>query len=635
MRNTFTALLALAFFFGASMAPSPAPAQDLKTVERMSYEQALSTYRDCGLRKRAVDAFVQRMRRSEKATAEPTATINVNYSPDFPAEARAAFSRAVEAWEVRIASPVPIELNARWEALGGNTLGAAGPLFTLVDTNADGSGDTILGFPLYDALTGQDQAPGEPDIVARFNSTRTDWHFGEGPAPPGTLDFTSIVLHEIAHGLGYVDFFYQVGTQISGYGFDFDGSGQVEADEQAPGPYARRLFQRSGSGGAFLTNEAAFSNPSRALGDALTSGQLVFDALQSVRGARESDGPVPPKVYAPSTFQPGSSIAHLDERTYVPSSDNALMTPRIGTAETHRRPGPVVCGQFRDLGWTLGPECDRYFPNVYALESRSAETDGGLRLAWRVDDDATVEEYVVERRYFDGPFEVVRRIDADTLSSPTVAFEELGIGAFAFRLRWTRADGTEGQIPEPVRDTVTVQDPTAKIESRDEQGRGTVALSWAEPPGTGAVTYRVERRSGEAGAFQTLGTETQTRYVAARQAPGRYQYRVVAEDPSGNLVAAAPQEVQIPFEGEVFVLGPYPNPVQGSATLDLTARDGQTVTVGVYDVLGQRVYRERRTLRAQESVSLRVDARRWASGTYFLRVQGDQFAQTRKLVVVQ
>jgi hypothetical protein len=311
MRNTFTALLALAFFFGASMAPSPASAQDLKTVERMSYEQALSTYRDCGLRKRAVDAFVQRMRRSEKATAEPTATINVNYSPDFPAEARAAFSRAVEAWEVRIASPVPIELNARWEALGGNTLGAAGPLFTLVDTNADGSGDTILGFPLYDALTGQDQAPGEPDLVARFNSTRTDWHFGEGPAPPGTLDFTSIVLHEIAHGLGYVDFFYQVGTQISGYGFDFDGSGQVEADEQAPGPYARRLFQRSGSGGAFLTNEAAFSNPSRALGDALTSGQLVFDALQSVRGARESDGPVPPKVYAPATFQPGSSIAHL------------------------------------------------------------------------------------------------------------------------------------------------------------------------------------------------------------------------------------------------------------------------------------------------------------------------------------
>ena len=210
MHNAGTALLALALFFGAGMAPSPAPAQDLKTVERMSYEQALSTYRDCGLRKRAVDAFVQRMPRAAKAAGrDPTATINVNYSPDFPAEARAAFSRAVEAWEVRIASPVPIELNARWEALGGNTLGAAGPLFTLVDTNADGSGDTILGFPLYDALTGQDQAPGEPDIVARFNSTRTDWHFGEGPAPSGTLDFTSIVLHEIAHGLGYVDFFYQ------------------------------------------------------------------------------------------------------------------------------------------------------------------------------------------------------------------------------------------------------------------------------------------------------------------------------------------------------------------------------------------------------------------------------------------
>ena len=636
MRVTLTTVLTLIVFLGGGVAPSTAPAQDLKAVERMSYEQALATYRDCGLRKRAVDAFVQRMPRTAKAAGrQPTATISVNYSPDFPPQAREAFSRAVDAWEMRIASPVTIELDARWESLGGNTLGAAGPLFTLVDTDTDGSGDTILGLPLFDALTGEDQVPGEPDIVARFNSTRSDWHFGEDPAPSGTIDFTSIALHEIAHGLGYIDFFYRIGTQIAGYGFDFDDSGQVEADERAPGPFARQLFLRSGSGGAFLTDESAFSNPSRPLGDALTSEQLVFDALQSVRAARLSDGPAPPKVYAPSTFQPGSSISHLDEQTYPPSSDNALMTPQIGTAETHRRPGPVVCGQLWDLGWTLGPECDQYFPNVYALQSRSTGATGGLQLSWQVDDDATVQEYIIERQYFNEPFEVVRRIDADTLSSPTVTFEALGIGAFAFRLRWVRDDGTEGQVPQPVRDTVNVQEATAMVSARDEQGRGAVSLSWTEPPGTGEVAYRVERRVGTAGAFRTLGTGTQTRYVAERQTPGRYQYRVVAEDADGNTVAAPPQDVQISFQGDVFVLGPYPNPVRGTATLDLTARDGQSVTVAVYDVLGKRVYTEQRALRSEESVSLKVNARQWASGTYFLRVQGEEFAQTRKMVVVQ
>jgi len=636
MRATFATILTLIIFLGGSITPATAPAQDLKAVERMSYQQALATYRDCGLRKRAVDAFVQRMPRAAKAAGrEPTATINVNYSPDFPTEAREAFSRAVDVWEMRIASPVPIELDARWEPLGGNTLGAAGPLFTLADTDTDGDGDTILGLPLFDALTGEDQVPDEPDIVARFNSTRNDWHFGEEPAPSGTIDFTSIVLHEIAHGLGYIDFFYRIGTQIAGYGFDFDDSGQVDADEQAPGPYARQLVLRDGSGGAFLTDESAFTNPSRSLGDALTSGQLVFDALQSVRAAQQSDGPVPPKVYAPSSFQSGSSISHLDEQTYPSSSENALMTPRIGTAETHRQPGPVVCGQLRDLGWTLGPECDRYFPNVYALQSRSTGSTGGLQLSWRVDDDATVQEYIVEQQYFDGPFEVVRRIDADTLSSPTITFEALGIGAFAFRLRWIRDDGTEGQVPQPVRDTVNVQETTATVSGRDDQGRGAVSLSWVEPPGTGEVTYRVERRSGAGGPFRTLWTGTQTQYVAERQTPGRYQYRVAAEDPDGNTVAAPPQEVQISFEGDVFVLGPYPNPVQGTATLDLTAREDQSVTVAVYDVIGQRVYTEQRALRSQESVSLRVDARRWASGTYFVRVQGEEFAQTRKMVVVQ
>jgi hypothetical protein len=61
-------------------------------------------------------------------------------------------------------------------------------------------------------------------------------------------------------------------------------------------------------------------------------------------------------MYAPSTWEPGSSIAHLDETTFASGDGDSLMTPYLENQEVVHRPGPVLLGLFRDLGWqtTLG-----------------------------------------------------------------------------------------------------------------------------------------------------------------------------------------------------------------------------------------------------------------------------------------
>ena len=60
--------------------------------------------------------------------------------------------------------------------------------------------EKMAGRPLNDST--------EADIVASFNSAYTDWHFDTTePAPGSRTDFVTVILHEIAHGLGFIDGF--------------------------------------------------------------------------------------------------------------------------------------------------------------------------------------------------------------------------------------------------------------------------------------------------------------------------------------------------------------------------------------------------------------------------------------------
>jgi hypothetical protein len=644
-RRALLALWGLVFVIVPTiLAPLPAWGQQdgapqFTTLRKIPYTQVNPHWKDCGLRAynmpgRTEQSIGPYQRRDPSANRAQTAEIIVDYGSGFTREAQTAFQRAIDIWEQHITSPVPIRIDASFEPLGSGILGGTRPQFVYsVDLNGDGSEDTILTDAIYDAVSGQDQSPGEFDILITFNREFEDWNFDLDSTPDDKIDFTGVVLHEIAHGLSYFHLFgFDRGA--GGYGVDFSGNGQLEESEKLPGIFGAFVVEEQTGGSLVpITDTSLFPNPSEALGEALTRDRLFFDGESASNGAATSTGPIPPKLYAPFSWEPGSSIAHTDEDTYGPGDPNSLMTPFVGRGETERTPGPVVCGQLEDMGWTLGAECQRFFENVFAIEgaATASPTEASFTLTWQALDDAGIQSYFVEQSTFGGPFETVQTLSAGTTST---TLSGLGLGEFAFRLGWVNADGTSVRS-ETFTATYNIQEVNTEIVSRTDLGRGTVDVSWIVPPGTEGFTYALRQAAGTGEELQTIEESlTATEVSIPNQPPGRYSFQVAATDAEGNTLESETQSVSLDFDGEVFILGPYPNPTRGDATVELTARNRQTVQVEVFNSIGQRVLSENRSLSALAPVTLDIDGDRWASGMYFIRVTGSDFTETQQFVVL-
>ena len=221
-------------------------------------------------------------------------------------------------------------------------MGAAGAFIASPIPN--GLPGFYYGLPLADQLNGSDLFPGSFDIQATFSSSLPNWYFGTDANPDfSEIDFVTVVLHELGHGLGFASTFDLDGMEGS-FGFDFGPNfGGIV-------PTIWDKFVENSSGTSLL-DTGVFANPSTELGMALTSGDLVYDGPL----ARTANGGSAPPLYAPDPFEDGSSISHLDEDTFPLGNANALMTPTVFNSEANHAPGPVTLGLFQDIGWLLAP----------------------------------------------------------------------------------------------------------------------------------------------------------------------------------------------------------------------------------------------------------------------------------------
>jgi hypothetical protein len=173
------------------------------------------------------------------------------------------------------------------------------------------------------------------------------WYFGtDGVTPSGQYDFMSVVLHEIAHGL------------------NFSGSMQYSEGQGSWGyngyPIIYDTLIRDGLGN-LLIDAGVYGNPSAGLGSALTSNDIWFhgsNAMAANDGQRV-------KMYAPSTWAPGSSYAHLDYFTFAGTA-NRLMVYAISDGISTHDPGPVAKGLLQDLGWPIASGGLKIQPEVAA-----------------------------------------------------------------------------------------------------------------------------------------------------------------------------------------------------------------------------------------------------------------------------
>ncbi len=266
-----------------------------------------------------------------------TATFQINYN-DFTQEAQNAFQYAADIWASLLISDVPITIDASWVGLDENVLGAATPnkYYQLLNS---GVSDTWYPVAIANKLVGFDLDSLEVDILAQFSSNFDNWYFGtDGNTPQGRIDFVTVVLHEIGHGLGFVG---SMGVT--------DGQGSWGAGSASPFIFDR--FAENGSGQS-LINLNLFPSPSTLLANQLTSGNIFWNGVE----AQSINGGVKPELYAPSNWSEGSSYAHLDENRYPAGNINSLMTPSVGNSEAIHTPGPIIFGVFRDIGWGINSD---------------------------------------------------------------------------------------------------------------------------------------------------------------------------------------------------------------------------------------------------------------------------------------
>jgi len=358
-RTALVAMLSLAF---AGLAVAPAQAASSSGLQRRPGTPVVVRRSDAPAVARHSAAL-----RTAHLSATPLSTWQVDYTGfDNNAPAKAAFAAAVSTWASIVKSTVPIKVMATFEDLsaeGADVLGAAGPDYEITGPGI-GDGTSYYADALADSLDGRDNDPGYVDIDASFNSQATQIYYGtDGNTPPGYIDFESVVLHELGHGLG----FSGSSSYTSGSGnFDcLNANGPLCRD---PGGYEAYDTYLQSSTGANLTT---LTDGSTALGSAYTDPNGVW---WSGANGTSANGGTRVKLYAPATWSDGSSIAHMDEDAY--SGDNALMTPYLNNDEVIHTPGPIVLAVMRDLGWTTSFDAGK------VTGVTAAPYDGEIKLSW-------------------------------------------------------------------------------------------------------------------------------------------------------------------------------------------------------------------------------------------------------------
>jgi len=275
----------------------------------------------------------KRKQRGTKATKK--AQFNVEYI-NFPPDAEASFQLAVDIWSELLESDVPINVIALWQPLGPNVLGSASPTEWEINFPGAPRSQTYYPVALAEKISRRQlNAPDSYDLVARFSSDQ-NWYLGSTGTPAvGQFDLTTVVLHELCHGLGFFASYGVNGSQ-GFYGIFNNDDRPAVMDH-----YFENDRQES------LLDTTLFSMPSTQVRNELISENLFFYGPNTFAAFNNDKR----RMYEATMFEQGSSISHLDDGEFPGGTENSVMTPSSGFREVSRDPGPIVMSMFEDMGY--------------------------------------------------------------------------------------------------------------------------------------------------------------------------------------------------------------------------------------------------------------------------------------------
>ena len=246
-----------------------------------------------------------------------------NNVPEF---AKASIQKAIDTWSENFASKVPVNVNVTWTKAPNSSVLASASAKNIF-SNFNGAPDKTLYYPsaLANALAGIDLDTAEPELEVNV-SAGDFWYYGlDGKCPTNKYDLVSVILHEMAHGLGFMSgTYYDSATKVGRFlqPTAFDAYAQL--------PDGRRLVD--------------LPSPSIEMGSAITS-TLYWSGANGVKANND----VKPLLFTPAIYEQGSSVSHLDEKTFSNTAENAVMTPNLSAGEVFHLPGALLLAMFEDL----------------------------------------------------------------------------------------------------------------------------------------------------------------------------------------------------------------------------------------------------------------------------------------------
>ena len=249
----------------------------------------------------------------------------------------------------------------------------------------------------------------------------------------------------------------------------------------------------------------------------------------------------------------------------------------------------------------------------------------------------------------DGATTYVFRVQNDSESAlggasiPTGSFTYEGVlGQFN---NFSGVDTDEGYQLIPVRPETALPVEMAGFDA--VQNGGAVELRWQTASETNNAGFNVQHET-ESG-WTTLGfveskaqggttTEAQSyRYTVGRDlAPGTHHFRLKQTDLDGSTSLSPVETIDVSMDAALRITAPAPNPAAGVTTFSIGAKEAANATVGLYNVLGQRVKTlSQRPLEAEQMRNVTFDASALPSGVYFVRLQANGQTRTERLTVVR
>lgn len=252
-------------------------------------------------------------------------------------------------WSNYIATKTPIRVSVSWQELQSNVNAYAKP------TNYYAINGIYYPCALAEKILGKNLNGSNADIEVVINKNIT-WHLNPETIPSeGIYDLATTLIHEFAHGLGLIG--------------NITSDCLLNSEFSTPAIYD--MFVCDSVVKPIVYKDA---NSYSIKSELLTSQKLYWGGKFAKAYCGENLA-----LYAPSSFNSGSTAYHVDEATYPEGSGLELMSPSLRSSEIIHTPDIATIAMLADIGWT------DYFISIDALKN-STDVFADMPITYRIKD---------------------------------------------------------------------------------------------------------------------------------------------------------------------------------------------------------------------------------------------------------